>query len=95
MRTGFVGLGAMGMHMARNLQRAGLLAAVWNRSSGKAQTLAAELKVAAPATLAELAAECEAIVSCVSADADVLDVARALVPGLRKDALMLDCSTAR
>ena len=93
MRTGFVGLGAMGMHMARNLQRAGLLAAVWNRSSGKAQTLAAELKVAAPATLAELAAECEAIVSCVSADADVLDVARALVPGLRKDALMLDCST--
>ena len=93
MRTGFVGLGAMGMHMARNLQRAGLLGAVWNRSSGKAQTLAAELKVAAPATLAELAAECEAIVSCVSADADVLDVARALVPGLRKDALMLDCST--
>ena len=93
MRTGFVGLGAMGMHMARNLQRAGLLAAVWNRSSGKAQTLAAELKVAAPTTLAELAAGCEAIVSCVSADADVLDVARALVPGLRKDALMLDCST--
>ena len=93
MRTGFVGLGAMGMHMARNLQRAGLLAAVWNRSSGKAQALAAELKVEAPATLAELAAACEAIVSCVSADADVLEVTRALAPALRQGALMLDCST--
>jgi len=93
MRTGFVGLGAMGTHMARNLQRAGLLAAVWNRSSSKAQALAAELKVEAPATLAELAAACEAIVSCVSADADVLEVTRALAPALRHGALMLDCST--
>ena len=93
MRTGFVGLGAMGTSMARNLQRAGLLAAVWNRSSGKAQALAAELKVAAPATLAELAASCDAIVSCVSADADVLDVTRALAPALGPGALILDCST--
>jgi 3-hydroxyisobutyrate dehydrogenase len=93
MRTGFVGLGAMGMHMARNLQRAGLLAAVWNRTSSKAQALAAELKVEAPATLSELAASCEAIVSCVSADADLLEVARALAPALRQGVLVLDCST--
>ena len=93
MRTGFVGLGAMGIPMARNLQRAGLLAGVWNRSSAKARTLAAELKVEAPATLAELAAMCEAVVSCVSADADVLEVTRALAPALRKGTLMLDCST--
>ena len=93
MRTGFVGLGAMGMHMARNLQRAGLLAAVWNRTTSKAQALAAELEVDAPATLAELAGACEAIVSCVSADADVLEVARALAPAVRQGALMLDCST--
>jgi 3-hydroxyisobutyrate dehydrogenase len=93
MRTGFVGLGAMGTHMARNLHRAGLLTAVWNRSSGKAQALAAELEVEAPATLAELAAACEAVVSCVSADADVLEVTRGLAPALRQGALVLDCST--
>jgi len=63
MRVGFVGLGAMGMHMARNLHRAGLLAAVWNRTTDKARALAAELKVAAPATVAELAAACEAVVT--------------------------------
>jgi 3-hydroxyisobutyrate dehydrogenase len=93
MRTGFVGLGAMGVHMARNLQRAGLLAAVWNRSPGKAQPLATELNVAAPATLGELAGMCEAVVSCVSADADVLEVTRSLAPALKRGALMLDCST--
>jgi 3-hydroxyisobutyrate dehydrogenase len=93
MRTGFVGLGAMGTHMARNLHRAGLLVAVWNRTADKARALASELKVDAPASLAYLAAECEAVVSCVSADADVLEVTRALAPALRQGALVLDCST--
>jgi 3-hydroxyisobutyrate dehydrogenase len=93
MRVGFVGLGAMGTHMARNLHRAGMLAAVWNRSAEKARTLASELKVVAPATLEQLAAGIDAAVSCVSADADVLEVARTLAPGLKSGALMLDCST--
>src|SRR5438105_14032431 len=93
MRVGFVGLGAMGMHRARNLDRAGMLAAVWNRSAAKARTLASELNVAAPATLEQLAASTDAVVSCVSADADVLEVARGLAPGVKSGALMLDCST--
>jgi 3-hydroxyisobutyrate dehydrogenase len=93
MRTGFVGLGAMGTHMARNLHRAGLLAGVWNRSAAKATALGSELKVPAPATLPELAALCDAVVSCVSADADVLDVIRAMAPALKQGALALDCST--
>jgi len=93
MRVGFVGLGAMGTHMARNLHRADMLAAVWNRSAAKARTLASELNVAAPATLEQLAAGSDAVVSCVSADADVLEVARGLAPGVKSGALMLDCST--
>ncbi|MFZ1903895.1 MAG: NAD(P)-dependent oxidoreductase [Steroidobacteraceae bacterium] len=93
MSVAFVGLGAMGIHMARNLSRAGLLTAVWNRTPDKARQLAAELKVAAPATLAELASQVDAVVSCVSADADVLEVVRGLSPGLKSGALVLDCST--
>jgi 3-hydroxyisobutyrate dehydrogenase len=93
MRVGFVGLGAMGAHMARNLHRAGLLVAVWNRSAQKAQALAAELAIDAPASLAQLAASCDAVVSCVSADSDVLEVARALAPAVSSGALVLDCST--
>ena len=83
----------MGMHMARNLHRAGMLAAVWNRSAAKARTLASELNVAAPATLEQLATGTDAVVSCVSADADVLEVARGLAPGMKSGALLLDCST--
>jgi 3-hydroxyisobutyrate dehydrogenase len=79
--------------MARNLHRAGLLQAVWNRTPDKARALAMELRVTAPPTLAEVAAACDAVVSCVSADADVLEVTRALVPGLRAGALLIDCST--
>ena len=83
----------MGQHMARNLHRAGMLSAVWNRSADKAKRLAAELNVAAPATLEQLAAGVDAVVSCVSADADVLEVTRALAPGFGSGALMIDCST--
>ena len=93
MRVGFVGLGAMGISMARNLHRAGLLTAVWNRSAEKARALAAELTVEAPDTLAGLAAEADAVALCVSADADVLEVVRALAPGLAPGSLVIDCST--
>jgi len=93
MRVGFVGLGAMGMGMSRNLHRAGLLSAVWNRTSEKAKALAAELGCKSPATLEDLAADVDAVVICVSADNDVLDVVRALAKGLRKGALVIDSST--
>jgi len=94
MRTGFIGLGAMGSSMARNLHRAGLLSGVWNRDAAKAQHLAAELGCAAPATVALLAAECETVVICVSADQDVLAVVAALAPELQPGGLVIDCTTA-
>jgi 3-hydroxyisobutyrate dehydrogenase len=92
-RVGFAGLGAMGAPMAKNLHKAGLLAAVWNRTSSKAQALASELGCAAPANLAEFASGLDAVVICVSADADVRATIEALAPGLRKGALLIDCST--
>lgn len=91
--TGFIGLGAMGVAMAGNLHRAGLLASVWNRTRSTAETLAGELGVAAAPTPAELAAQCDLIIICVSADADVLAVIEALLPGLRPGTLVIDMST--
>lgn len=93
MRVGFIGLGAMGAHMARNLHEAGLLAAVWNRTPEKASTLAAELGISAPESPEALAASVDAVVLCVSADQDVLNVVQALAPGLASGALVIDCST--
>ncbi len=93
MQVGFVGLGAMGMHMARSLHRAGLLTRCWNRTHSKAEQLAAEIGTQAAPGLAELALSCEVVVICVSADADVLDVIAGLSPGLRRGHIVLDCST--
>ncbi len=93
MQTGFVGLGAMGAHMARNLHRAGLLTGVWNRTADKARALAEELKVLSFASLAELAGNCEAVVICVSADQDLREVIAGLEPGLNPNMIVMDCST--
>jgi 3-hydroxyisobutyrate dehydrogenase len=91
--AGFVGLGAMGRGMARNLHRAGFLNCVWNRTPSVAAELAAELGVAAGRDAADLASRCDIVVLCVSADADVLEVVDAMRPGLRPGAVVVDCST--
>lgn len=93
LRVGFVGLGAMGIPMARNLHRAGLLHAVWNRTPEKARALASELGVATAASLADFAAPLQAIVICVSADADVREVVEGMAPHLAAGAVVIDCST--
>src|SRR6202453_3693593 len=93
MQTGFVGLGAMGTHMARNLHRSGFLTGVWNRTASKAQALAGELQCHAFASLSELAGNCEAVVICVSADDDLRAVIAGLDPGLSPNMLVIDCST--
>lgn len=91
--VGFVGLGAMGVGMARNLHQHSLLSSVWNRTATKAEQLAGELGVAAAPNLATLATHCNVIVSCVSADEDVLSVVDQLRSHLSPGALVIDCST--
>ncbi len=91
--VGFIGLGAMGRGMTRNLHRAGMLHGVWNRTAACAAELAAELGCLAAASPAQLAAQCDVMVLCVSADADVLDVVDAIAPALRPGSIVVDCST--
>jgi 3-hydroxyisobutyrate dehydrogenase len=93
LRVGFLGLGAMGLPMAKNLHRAGLLHSVWNRTPDKARALAAELGVAAPDSLPDFARPLAAIVICVSADADVRAVIEGCAPGIGRGTLVIDCST--
>ncbi len=93
MKTGIIGLGAMGGPMAGNLNRAGYLETVWNRSSDKAQRLAGELGVALADSPATLAQQCELIILSVSADADVLEIIEAMKPGLSAGKVVLDTST--
>lgn len=83
----------MGLPMARNLHQAGLLTAVWNRSPQKAVDLARETGCVVATSPQHLASLCDVVVSCVSADSDVLAVLRAMLPGLAAGSLCIDCST--
>ncbi|ROO28000.1 oxidoreductase [Salinisphaera orenii MK-B5] len=93
MNTAFIGLGGMGHGMAANLHKAGLLTAVYNRTAETAKAFADSYGVKAVADPADVAAEAEAIVLCVSADADVLAMVDAIVDGLTERHVVIDCST--
>ena len=69
----------MGQHMARNLHDAGLLAGVWNRTPARSAGMPGHCY----GSVAELAADCDAVVLCVSADTAVLELIGALIPALR------------
>lgn len=92
-RVGVVGLGAMGAFMAKNLASAGLLCSVWNRTASKAVSLAAETGVNAAESPAELAEQCNVILTCVSADQDLLQVVDQLLPGVQAGTILIDTST--
>ena len=92
-KAGVIGLGAMGEPMARHLANAGLLAMVWNRSGEKAAVLAKECGVIAATDPAQLAAGCNVILTCVSADRDLLDVVGQLIPGVQRGSVLIDTST--
>ncbi len=91
--VGVVGLGAMGRPMARRLARANLLLCVWNRSTAQAEVLAGELGVHRASSPAELARRCNVVLICVSADHDLLEVIRLLLPGLVAGSVVVDAST--
>lgn len=94
---GFIGLGIMGLSMARNLLKAGFSVRVWNRTASKAQTLAAE-GATVGADPADVAAQCDLIFICVSDTPDVEAVIlgetpHGLIHGARSGSLIVDMST--
>ncbi|MCI0401793.1 MAG: NAD(P)-dependent oxidoreductase [Gammaproteobacteria bacterium] len=93
MKTGVIGLGSMGAHMALNLHKAGHLYAVWNRTREKAERIAADTGALLAETPGELAGCCEFIVISVSRDLDVKGVIEALLPNIHSGAVVADTST--
>jgi 3-hydroxyisobutyrate dehydrogenase len=89
MKVGMIGLGAMGLGMARNLAKAGFLTAVYNRTIAK--TL--EFKVATYDLPEALAAEVDIVLICVSADQDVIGLVEAIAKTIKPDSIVVDLST--
>jgi 3-hydroxyisobutyrate dehydrogenase len=93
MKVGYIGLGAMGQGMARNLAKAGLLHGVYNRTPSKADELATELQVDAYSSPQALAAQVDVILVCVSADEDVLQMVSAIAETINPGSVVIDTST--
>ena len=101
LRAGFVGLGTMGLGMARNLAAKGFPLSVTNRTMEKAVRLASDLAggpapVDALPTPARVAAAADVVVSCVSDGPDVEEVhlgKNGTIEGARPGTVVVDCST--
>ena len=92
--VGWIGLGAMGWPMAGHLHGAGRLKGVWNRTAAKTEAFVEQhADSRAFADPAELAAACEVIVLCVSADPDLEAVVEAMLPELPPGRILIDHST--
>ena len=92
MRIGFIGLGAMGLPMTRNLLQAGHTVTVASRSRGPIET-AVGLGAVEGGDPAGVAAVSDAILVCVPNSPEVVEVVDALLPALDPRHLVIDCST--
>jgi 3-hydroxyisobutyrate dehydrogenase len=94
-RIAFLGLGIMGSGMAGRLLDAGARLTVFNRTSGRAATLAARGAVVA-ATPREAVSEADIVFSMVADDAashDVWDGGNGALAGVRRGTVLVECST--
>jgi 3-hydroxyisobutyrate dehydrogenase len=73
MRVGFIGLGLMGMPMARNILKAGFPLSLYSRSSDKTKELVSEGAVVATSPSA-LGQSCDVVISMVTGPTDVEEV---------------------
>ena len=92
---GWIGLGDIGLPMAVQLIGAGHRVVVWGRTAAKLQP-ALDAGATAAASPAELAAQCEAVLLCVTdgdAVEDVVFGARGVAEGAKRGSLIVDHST--
>lgn len=88
-RAAFIGLGAMGWHMASHLPKTGLEVLVWNRNFDKA-VLHAE-SFGTQATAIEEAVQADFIFSCLPTSADVEQLIVAHPP--KAGSIWIDCTS--
>lgn len=95
MRIGFIGLGAMGLPMAKNILRAGFTLSVWARRPEAAQEALAQGASWAD-TPADLARQSDVVITIVTNSPDVQDLmtrADGLLAGAHPDLAVVDMST--
>jgi 3-hydroxyisobutyrate dehydrogenase len=93
MELGFIGLGAMGLPMARHLLAAGHRVTVASRSQGPVDAAVADGAVDGGSPAGVAAAARDVIILCVPDSPDVVQVVGDLLPALQPETIVVDCST--
>jgi 3-hydroxyisobutyrate dehydrogenase len=94
-RVGFIGLGIMGQGMTMNLLKAGFPLTVWNRTASKMDNIV-KTGATAGSSPADVAANCDIIITCVSDTPDVQAVIlgkNGILSKAKSGALVIDMST--
>ena len=93
MQIGFIGIGAMGVGMVRNLLKAGHAVTVWNRTEARAAELVADGAILANAPTA--AATQELVITMLADDGAIEEIAMApsFLQALRPDAIHVCMAT--
>jgi 3-hydroxyisobutyrate dehydrogenase len=94
-KVGFIGLGIMGLPMARNLIKAGYKVVAYNRTAARCEPVVAEGAERA-ATPREVARQSPVVITIVSDTPDVESVILGkdgVIEGIARDAVVIDMST--
>ncbi|MGH7712334.1 MAG: NAD(P)-dependent oxidoreductase [Gemmatimonadaceae bacterium] len=95
MNVAFLGLGAIGLPMARHVA-ARFPLSVWNRTGAKAETFAQQSHARAAATPRDAARDADVIITCLPTSREVeqlLDGDDGLVAGMQSAAVLVDCTS--
>jgi 3-hydroxyisobutyrate dehydrogenase-like beta-hydroxyacid dehydrogenase len=93
-RIAFLGIGLMGLPMAKNLLKAGYPLTAWNRSRAKAEPLIAVGAQIANSP-AEAVGDVQIIITMLEAGPVVIDVVKAALPGMHSNAIVIDMSSTK
>ncbi len=95
-KVAFLGLGAIGSPMARNLAEKGFRLTVWNRTAAKASEFGKKHSVDAAAKVADAVRDADIVITCLPSSIEVEALAHGpegIFAAMKTGALLLDCTS--
>ena len=95
-RVAFIGLGAIGMPMARHLAQPRFELTVWNRTAAKAAEFADSTAARAAATPADAAQNADVVITCLPSSGEVREVLEredGLLGVMAAGSILVDCTS--
>jgi len=95
-KVAFLGLGAIGTPMARNLAEKGFALTVWSRNTAKSDAFAEKHRVKPGKTASEAVRDADVVITCLPSSVEVEELANAvdgILSSIKPGAILLDCTS--